>query len=1033
MTPHLHLSGAPVVISILLAIMVGTAQAQLSATTGSLLVTARDITDAAIPEADVTVTHVERNWALTLRTDTSGRALFSTLQPGEYEVSVFREQFTSQKAKVEILLGHNARADFRLEPAAVKSTVTVCATPESAIDAATVPLHHHVSSKQIEALPINQRKALDFALLDSSVQLDTLRVHAVANTSGFNVMGQRPRSNSLQLDGSDVNDETTGGVRNTVPMEAVQEFQVLIAGYQAEFGRSSGGVINVISKSGGNHVHGSAIGFLRHRSLDATNAFSAIQDPPYTRTQYGGSLSGPLRKDRTFFFAAFEQLRRQESGFSRIALSPDTFVLSPAQQKVKASDPTHPSILQAERGLAIARTGVDPVTGQPPAYRIRPLASLGGVYPVSQRLGTYSLRLDHQISQAHTVTARANYAHDYLSSLEAQNNDQISGLLSSGRTASLSISDPTVVLGVTSLLGPRAVNEVRGAWAKRDFRMLPNSFETPVNISGVAFVGREPILPHTRFEYHGHLQEIFTASLGPHLLKTGADWMYTPVEITYERETNGNFTFGPQSVAGFPSAPQLTALQAYGLGLPANYVQQFGASSANVNKTAVGAFLQDSWRARPNLTIELGLRYDVEHVPERPPATPALRSLYDRLAIRRTPPIDTNNLQPRAGFSYQAAGDKVLVRGSYGLFYDRLPLLAAYLPYVGDGHQMTRSILTGAAAVEVFRSAEQKLSAPMASSPTGINVFSRSWQLGRAQQGNLTVGLSLSRQMFFEAGYVFVKGTHLGRSRDINYPDIAAASAYLATNGGSAGLLALNYFRPYSEVSEVMALEGSASSLFHGLRVNPRGRIGPSLTLHGSYTFSKAIDDSEEILPHSRAQDMRDFRAERGLALYDQRHRFVFASVFEPQPAGNSTVAQAFSGWSIAPIIEVGSGRPVNLLLGFDNNLDQYPGSDRPDAVPAWTPGAVSTQYGWFASPPAGRSGNLGRNAVVGPGYASVSCRVQRHVALGEDLQAEIVAEGFNLLNRVNVRAVNPNYARAGEPLSAFDPRQVQIGIKLRF
>jgi hypothetical protein len=175
---------------------------------------------------------------------------------------------------------------------------------------------------------------------------------------------------------------------------------------------------------------------------------------------------------------------------------------------------------------------------------------------------------------------------------------------------------------------------------------------------------------------------------------------------------------------------------------------------------------------------------------------------------------------------------------------------------------------------------------------------------------------------------------------------------------------------------------------------------------------------------------MTDFRAERGLALYDQRHRFVLASVFEPKRAGTSVASRAFSGWSLAPIVEVGSGRPVNVLLGFDNNLDQYPGSDRPDVVPAGTPGAIRTRYGWFALPPAGTSGNVGRNAIVGPGYASVSCRVQRRIALSERLHAELVAEGFNLFNRVNVRAVNPNYARAGEPLSAFDPRQVQIGLR---
>jgi len=611
--------------------------------------------------------------------------MFSTLQPGRYEVSVSLQQFTPQTVQVHILLGHSASVDFRLQPAAIDSAITVSAAAEGTVDAATAPVHHHIPAHQIENLPINQRNALDFALLDSSVQRDNLRVHAVANTSGFNVMGQRPRSNSLQLDGSDINDEATGGVRTSVPMEAVQEFQVLIAGYQAEFGRASGGVVNVVTRSGGNRSHGSVFGFLRHRGLDATNAFSAVPDPPYTRTQYGGSLSGPLRKDRSFFFAAAEQLRRQETGISRIALSPDVFALSPAQARLEETDPAHPAVIQAKRGLALAQTGVDPLSGAAPPYRLAPLAGLGGIYPVSHRLGAYSLRLDHWLSQSHTLTGRFNYARDFSSALEAQNNDQISGLLSSGRTASLSVVDPTAVVSITSLAGPRAVNEARLAWAKRDFRMLPNSLEPPAGIPGVAFLGREPILPHTRFEQHGHLQEILTLSPGSHLVKAGADWMYTPVDIRYERETNGNFTFGPQPLPDLPFAPPLTPLQAYGLGCPTNYVQQFGNASAEIAKTAIGAFLQDSWRVRPALNLEFGLRYDVERVPHRRPSAAAPRTVYNRLAIQRTPPTDRNNLQPRIGFGYQVAGGAALIRGSYGLFYDRLPLLAAYLARVGDG------------------------------------------------------------------------------------------------------------------------------------------------------------------------------------------------------------------------------------------------------------------------------------------------------------------------------------------------------------
>jgi len=293
----------------------------------------------------------------------------------------------------------------------------------------------------------------------------------------------------------------------------------------------------------------------------------------------------------------------------------------------------------------------------------------------------------------------------------------------------------------------------------------------------------------------------------------------------------------------------------------------------------------------------------------------------------------------------------------------------------------------------------------------------------------------IHRGLRLDAGYVWVKGTHLPRSRDYNPPDSARAAALLATGNTQAALLGLNFSRPLGEISEAMVFEDSASSTYHGLRLALRGNFGSRLTLNSSYTFSKAIDDAEEIFPHTRAQDMRNLRGERGLALYDQRHRFVWAMVYDlGQPWQKGTAAGTFlNDWSAAPLLELGSGRPVNVLLGFDNNLDQEPGSDRPDVVPAGTPGAVATRYGVFAVPPLGVPGNVGRNAFVGPGFASLGLRLQKRVAVTRRLTSHFIVEGFNIFNRRNIRAVNPNYQRAGEPLAAFDARQIQFGLRLLF
>ena len=1011
---------------------------QVSSVYGSLRVSVADISGAQVPNSLVTVRLPQRNWSRSALTTSSGAVYFPALTPGDYVVSVALNGFEPQEAAVKIMLGHEAVLRFSLRPAAPREEVTVTAAASEGVDSYTIPIHTHVNATEIQGLPINQRNFLDFALLDSAIQRDTLRVHAVAGTSGFNVAGQRPRTNSLHLDGADLNDETTGGVRGGVPMEAVQEFQVLTSGYQAEYGRASGGVVNVITKTGDNALHGSAFGFLRHRSFDATNAFSAIKDPPYTRTQYGVSVGGPLRLNRTFIFASFEQLRRQESGFSRIGMNPGALGLTPQQQALAASQPLHPAVRAALRGSAIARTGLDPDTYAAPACKVTPLEGLGGVYPISQRTGSYMLRLDHEASAAHRLTARLNYAHDKLSSLEAQNNDQISGLLAFERTAALTTLDPTAVLTLSSAPSASRLNDLRVSWGQRKFDMMPNSHGAPVNIPGVAFLGRENILPHYRTERHFHVDDSITLSLGTHTLKFGGDLMLCPTHVEYHRLTNGLFTFGPQAAVGAPEgSPQLTAVQAYGLGLAANFVQQFGDPRADAGKISAGGFLQDSWRISSRMTLDFGLRYDLERTRSLRPGSSAMQRVFDKLALRRSPPVDANNLQPRVGFALQAlTGGRLTLRGAYGIFYDRLLNLAAYLAATGDGEQMTRIILPGAAAAAVFQSSAQKLAAyPGGETPTGLIAFSRDWALGDTQQANFVLSSQVRPGLTLDAGYIWVKGTHLPRSRDFNPPDSARAAAFLAAGNTQPDLLRFNFFRPTAEVSETMAFEGSASSTYHGLRLSLRGRLTSILSVSCSYTLSKAIDDAEEIFPHTRAQEMGNLRAERGLALYDQRHRLVVAGLYEVKwPGARSTLASRLvEGWILAPFLEVGSGRPVNVLLGFDNNLDQEPGSDRPNVVPPGTPGGISARLGWFAVPSPGVAGNLGRNAFLGPRFASFNLRLQRNVALTDYLSCQFIAEAFNLFNRTNVRTVNPNYQLAGEPLSAFDPRQIQVGIRLRF
>lgn len=546
-----------------------------------------------------------------------------------------------------------------------------------------------------------------------------------------------------------------------------------------------------------------------------------------------------------------------------------TLGLTAQQQALAASQPSHPAVVAAQRGSAIARTGIDPATNAPPSYRVTPLEGLGGIYPIGQRTGSYMGRLDHELSPAHRVSARLNYAHDRLSAFEPQNNDQISGLVAFQRTAALTSLDPTAVVILNSVLSPRALNDLRFSASQRKFDMTPNSMGAPVNIPGIAFLGQENILPHYRKEKHFHVDDTLTLSGGAHTFKAGGDLMLCPTTVDYRSLINGLFNFTGQPAPGAPAgSPALTSVQAYGLGLASNYVQKFGDSVAKAGKVSAGFFAQDSWRVRTRLTLELGLRYDVETTDELIPGTTAMRQAFDKLLIRRSPPVDLNNVQPRVGFAYQALdGGWLTIRGSYGIFTDRLLNLATYITSTNDGAQMMRVILPGAAAAAVFQSPAQKLAAyPGGDPPTGVIAFSSDWQLGNTQQANLLLSSQVRSGLTLDAGYVWVRGTHLPRSRDVNPTDSARAAAFLAAGNAQPALLGLNFFRPVAEVSEAMAFEGSAASTYHGLRLALRGRLSPALSVNASYTFSKAIDDAGGNLPaHPRPEHARfPFRARPG-------------------------------------------------------------------------------------------------------------------------------------------------------------------------
>src|SRR5690242_939034 len=313
-----RLSGSFQLICVLamLLLSANAALGQAQANAADLQGVVKDSTGAVVPNATVTVRNPATNVSRTATTNDQGYYRVVAVPPGDYEITVEAPNFKKAVlTKVTVTVGQAADVDVALEPGQITESVTISDATSEIVETSKTAVATTIDQQRINNLPINERNYLSFALTTSTVGRDNGRPIGPAPTTGLNFGGQRGRSNLVQVDGADNTDNSVNASRSTVSQEAVQEFQVVTNSFAPEFGRSAGGVVNVVTKSGTNEFHGNLFGFLRHRSFQARNAFAPVEDPPFTRTQYGLTLGGPLDPERTFFFFAFEQRRRNESGF----------------------------------------------------------------------------------------------------------------------------------------------------------------------------------------------------------------------------------------------------------------------------------------------------------------------------------------------------------------------------------------------------------------------------------------------------------------------------------------------------------------------------------------------------------------------------------------------------------------------------------------------------------------------------------------------------------------------------------------------
>ena len=749
--------------------------AQAQSSSADLNGTVTDPSDAVVPGATVTAKNTGTGITRTVTSNDSGNYQILGLPPGSYEITAEAATFKKTViSPVKLTVGQSAELKIQLEIGGDDVVVNVSGEDVVLVETSKTSVANTIDQTRIENLPINERSATGFALTLSTVGRDNGRPIGPAPTSGLNIGGQRGRSTQVNVDGADFTDNSVNAARSTVGQEAVQEYQVVTNSYLPEFGRATGGIVNVVTKSGTNDLRGNVFGFLRDKAIQARPPFSPTSEKPaFTRAQYGVTLGGPLVKDRTFFFTAFEGRQRRESGFftsdvdqglnrsitlgAPILPFTQTFNGLTAEQAqyaqalIATGSPAAISaavnyLYLASSGSNTALTGINPLrsaggaipagqivgsrfflsgapvplgtvnsSGEPIAFR--PLFGLQQIFPIKEKTHFFSIRGDHSLNNRNQLTARFGYNPSLLTGIQVESQNQSLGQNDFTRTGITDTKDYSLTTGLNTTLSNTMFNEFKFSYGRRDTTFKSQNGEAVAfNISGTAFIGRELFSPVDRTEKRYQFADNFNWVAGNHTFKFGGDFNIIQIPAAlFELNFAGLFNFGPfaaTNLAAFPalpgiSVPDFTPVQSYGLGLPSLYIQGFGNPISEIKNKPIAFFAQDTWRVTPRITINYGIRYDIELTETiaptafRDPLTGISLSSGDLLAaqdavgVQQGIPRDRNNFAPRVAAAWDIFGTgKTVVRGALGMFYDHPLLAVAFNSDIADAAQQQQAVLT---------------------------------------------------------------------------------------------------------------------------------------------------------------------------------------------------------------------------------------------------------------------------------------------------------------------------------------------------
>ncbi len=918
--------------------------AQQSVMTATLGGRVEDPGGGVISDAQVLARHTETNIVTAAQTDREGRFRFSYLRVGPYEVIVKAAGFADARLSVTLTVGSAYELPVALSIGPERETVTVTGEA-SALEAARSQVAGTVAQSEVRSLPLNGRNLMDLALLIPGVSpTNTASTQLFPETSavpgqGISIASQRNLSNNFVVDGLSANDDAAGLTGAFYGLDAINQFQVVTSGAQAEFGRALGGYINIVTKSGTNDLHGDLYGYFRNQRLNAANALLGAK-LPMTQAQFGGGLGGAVRRDRTFYFVNAERRNLNQSGL---------VIITPAN-------------------LAAINTRLTSVGYQGPL-----LAT--GIYPNPVHMTNVLGKLDHQFSQRDQFTLRYSAY-----TVRSANTRGVGALNATTAAQGLDDTDQTIAAGNILTISPRLVNETRGQYTHSRLGAEPNDLIGPaVSIAGVASFGRLSSSPTGRVNNLYEIVNNLSYQTGAHALRVGASFLYNDTTITFPRSVRGSYSFS--SLANFLSGTYNNL----------GFTQTFGNTVIPQTNPNAGFYVQDEWRVHRRLTLNLGLRYDLQF----------LETIH----------TDTNNVAPRFGFAWSPfAARHTVVRGSFGLFYDRVPLRA-----------LANALLSGGNATAI--TATSQVSVSLAPTQTGAPVFPNilsglpqgvlanfttmdpNMQNAYSTQGSFEIEHQLSTRIALSVGYQHLRGRRLIVAINQNVPSCAAA-------GNN------NACRPNPNYANNSQYSPRADSRYDGLHVSLIQRPARFGDYRISYTYSKALNNAGEFFFSSPIDNFNIWR-DYGRSDNDQRHRVVFHGTLQSSMAAAKTPWQRLShGYRISGMLQYYSALPFNITAG--SNTIQGTGA-RP---------MVNGDF-------------IGRNVGKGFDFFNVNVRLSRSFRITEQVRLEGLAEMFNALNRVNGVSLNGVFGGGayptnpsstfGQTTSIAEPRTLQLALRLAF